>query len=277
MLVCLLLGWASPLLAAGRELHTFPTGPIYDFRWRLLALALAHGQPVGEACRLTPYAEAVTQNRSVLLVQSGALDVIALGTNADREARLLPIRIDLLRGIIGYRVFLIRATDQGHIARMDDARMRRELSLGLVRDWADLPIMVAGGFAVETAARFENLLPMLASGRFDALPRGLNEAALDLGAWRERYPQLALEQTRAVYYPYPVYFWVSRRNAALAGTIERGLRLALADGSFRKLFESYYAKEIALMRGTRRHVLFLPNPALPAGTAEPDTGWWWQR
>lgn len=274
-LTCLLSGWAGGLSAAEHPLRTFPTGSIYEFRWKLLELVLAHGQD-GESYRLVPYGEDITQNRSVLLVQSGAIDVIALGTNADREARLLPIRIDILKGIIGYRVFLIRASDQARIAGMDDARLKRELTFGLVSDWADLPIMVADGFAVETASHFENLFEMLAAGRFDAFPRGLNEATRDLAEYQGRYPGLALESSKALYFPYPVYFWVSRERPELARRIERGLRLALADGSFHDLFVTYYSKEIALMRRGRRHVLRLPNPNLPPGTEPPETRWWWQ-
>jgi len=30
------------------------------------------------------------------------------------------------------------------------------------------------------------------------------------------------------------------------------------------------------MKASRRQVLFLGNPLLPAGTVVPDTGWWWQ-
>jgi len=274
-LVCLLSGWAGVLPAAEHPLRTFPTGPIYAFRWKLLELALAHGQD-GETYRLVPYGEEITQNRAVLQVQSGAIDVIALGTNADREARLLPVRIDILKGIIGYRVFLIRAGDQARIAGMDDARLKRELTFGLVSDWADLPIMVADGFAVETAAHVENLVKMLEAGRFDAFPRGINEAATDLAEYHGLYPGLALESGKALYFPYPVYFWVSRERPELAGRIERGLRLALADGSFRALFMAHYAKEISLMTHHRRHVIRLPNPNLPPGIEEPETRWWWQ-
>jgi hypothetical protein len=272
VLACLLFGWAAPLAAAEQVIRCFPVGEIYAYRWKLLELALARG---GGAYRLVPLTDDITQARSFTLLRSGALDVVALGTNAEREAGALPVKIDILKGIVGYRVFLIRGADQARIARMDDAAMRRELAFGLQRGWADLPVEVAAGFAVETAAHYENLFKMLVAGRFDAFPRGLNEAYRDLAAYGKTYPQLALERTRALYFPYPVYFWVSRDRPALARVIERGLKLALADGSFRRLFRSCYAREIALMSKSRRHVLVLDNPFLPAGTSNPDTSWWW--
>ena len=276
MLVCLLLSWAWPRAAEAPTLRVYPTGKIYEYRWKLLELALAHCGGAAGNLRLLPYAGDITQNRSVRLTQSGAIDVVALGIPADREACLLPVPVDILKGTIGYRVFLIRGPDQGRIRGMDDAGLRRKLTYGLQRDWADRAVMVADGCAVESASRSENLFPMLMAGRFDAFPRGLNEARQDLAEHRGVFPGMALEQDNAIYFPYPVYFWVNREHAWLAREIERGLNLALADGSFRNLFVSCHSTEIALMKGTRRHVLFLSNPLLPAGTVAPDNGWWWQ-
>jgi len=267
-----------PLATAKEELiRYFPVGPIYEYRWKLLELALSHAHRDGdEAFRLVPYAEDTTQNRGMLLLQSGALDVIALGTNAERESRMLPIKIDILRGIVGFRLFVIRAADQTRIARMDERAMRQQLIFGLNSQWADLPILQGSGFTVVTSASYENLFGMLASGRFDAFTRGLNEARRELDQRKRTYPQLAVEKTKALYFPYPVYFWVSKSNTALAQRIEHGLNLSLADGSFRKLFETYHAQEISMLAGEKRQVIRLSNPIMPVGTAEPDTRWWWR-
>lgn len=271
----LLLALAAPLAAAA-TLRYFPVGPIYEYRWRLLELALAHTAPGQEPIRLEPYGEAATQNRGMLLLQSGNIDVIALGTNAEREARMLPIRIDILRGIVGYRLMVIRRADRARIAAMDEAALRRELSFGLNSQWADLPILRENGFAVVTSSSYENLFRMLAAGRFDAFTRGLNEAHRELEARQAQYPELAVEETKALYFPFPVYFWVARDNTALARRIERGLQLALADGSFRRLFETYHATEIARLAREKRQVIRLDNPILPAAAVAPDTRWWWR-
>lgn len=270
---------AAPLAVAGQAaLQYFPVGPIYEYRWKLLELALAHAPEKGasEPTRLVPYADDITQNRGMQLLQTGGIDVIALGTNSEREARMLPIKIDILRGIVGFRVFVIRSADQTRIARMDEQTLRKELTFGLNSQWADLPIMRANGFTVETSSSYENLFGMLVAKRFDAFPRGLNEAGRELGERRLAYPQLAVERTKALYFPYPVYFWVNKDNAALAQRIEHGLTAALADGSFRKLFETYHATEIALLAKEKRQVIRLNNPVLPPDTVVPDTHWWWR-
>jgi hypothetical protein len=273
----LLLGMALQGAEGGRPLRYYPVGRIYDYRWKLLELALAKGAGPGQTYRLVPCPDDITQARSERELESGSLDVLALGSTPQREDRLLPIRVDILKGIIAYRVFLIRAGDQGRIAGMDETALRRDLTFGLARGWADLPVMVAAGFAVETASDSGGLFRMLAAGRFDAFPRGLNEVYLDLAQHAKEFPQLAVERTKALYFPFPVYFWVNRGRPGLAGTIRRGLDRALADGSFRRLFMTTYAWEIDKVRTERRHVLKLPNPSLPPDAAAPDTHWWWPR
>ena len=282
---CLIAGWLiaawtafasiGQVAAAETTIRYFPSGLIYEYRWKLLELALAHTENTEAASRLVPYAEEVTQNRGISLLQSRAIDVIALGTNEEREAKLLPIRIDILRGIVGFRLLVIRATDQARIAKMNEGTLRRQITFGLNSQWADLPIMRANNFSVITSSNYENLFEMLAAGRFDAFPRGLNEARRELDERKQNYPQLAIEKSKALFFPFPIYFWVSKDNPALAKRIERGLRESLADGSFRKLFESYHAAEIASLKKEKRQVILLDNPILPAGTSKPDTSWWW--
>jgi hypothetical protein len=260
--------------AQDKVLHYFPAGPIYDFRWKVLELALAHAQP-GTPPHLAPLEEEVSQNRALTQLEAGDLDVIALGSNADREGRLLPIRIDILRGLVGFRLLIIRAADQDRIARMDDEAIRRQLTFGLNSQWADLPIMQAAGYKVATSTKHETLFEMLSSGRFDAFPRGTNEARQEIAQRKSIYPQLALEKTKALYFPYPIYFWVNKTNRALAETIERGLQLALRDGSFDRLFLSFHAADIAALAAEHRHVIMVDNALLPPGTPAPDTRSWW--
>lgn len=270
-----LLTCASHATAA-QPLRYYPSGLIYEYRWKLLDQALSHSTGTEAPPQLSAYPEDVSQNRAMQLLQSGEIDVLALGTNAEREASMQPIKIDILAGIVGFRVLVIRAEDKQRIAGLDDAALRKQLVFGMNSQWADLPIMRANGYAVEASANYENLFSMLASGRFDAFPRGLNEAARELDERKTRYPQLAVEQSKALFFPFPIYFWVRKGNTALARRIEHGLKLAQADGSFRKLFESYHAAEIAAMKSEKRHVIRLDSPILPAGTPAPDTSWWWR-
>jgi hypothetical protein len=273
--LALLLASVAPASAAeSTEIRYYPSGQIYDYRWQLLALALAHtgGAPV----QLRAYREDVSQNRAMELLHDHAIDVIALGVSPERMSRLLPVRIDILRGILGYRILFVRADEQSKIKAMDDERLRRNLLFGMGAQWADVPIMQSNGFRVETSPGYENLFDMLEAGRFDAFARGLNEINREAVSVLPKYPNLVVESSKALYYPYPVYFFVNRENVSLARRIELGLKLALADGSFRRLFLQDHGRDIALQHLKLRHVICLRN-SLPDHAMPPDTSWWWKQ
>ena len=215
------------------------------------------------------------QDRILLLVRSGDIDVTTFGSTAKRETLLRPIRIDILRGMLGYRVFLIRQKDAARIAQLSRDELRQYLQLGFNSQWTDLAILQSNGFHVTTSPSYDGLFAMLASSRFDAFPRGLNEAWHEIDEQTTRYPQLTVEKTWALFTPYPVYFWVRKDNIILAKQIERGLNQALADGSFHQLFMQYYANEIEHIKNEKRRVIYLNNPLLPPNGAEIDTHWWW--
>jgi hypothetical protein len=114
---------------------------------------------------------------------------------------------------------------------------------------------------------YESLFEMLAAGRFDAFPRGLNEVGSEMKEQLPRYPGLTLEKTKAIYFPFPVYFWVSKQNTPLARRVLQGLKLAERDGSFKALFLRHHAEAIQLlatMAGKPRRSP-IPNcrPAMP--------------
>ena len=113
-----------------------------------------------------------TQNRGIVLLQSGTIDVIALGTNEERESKLHPIKIDISRGIVGFRLLVIRAADQARIRTDGRRRAADSVDFWPQSPVGRLPIMEANGFSVTTSSGYEDLFAMLVAGRFDALPAG---------------------------------------------------------------------------------------------------------
>lgn len=277
-----LLGWylaASCWAAASQTavVRYYPAGDIYEYRWKLLELALEHTRGSDGPFRLQlGIPAAVSQDRSIRLLQEGQLDVLAFASNPEREAMLRPVRIDILRGILGYRVFLIRENDQARFARLDEKSLRKDIVLGFNPHWADFAILQANGFKVVEADHYDKMFEMLAMGRFDAFPRGINEAGREVTTFGLQNLGLAVEKSFALYMEFPVYFWVARNNDGLARRIERGLTLALADGSFKALFLRYHAAEIAQIKREKRRVIRLKNPLLPPQTPPVDTSWWWK-
>ncbi len=279
-----LLGLAAlqPLAAAAAApagpapLKAFPTGPTVEFRWELLRLALSTCPEPWNQLRIEDAgAETVTQGRTELLLQDGQADVGAFGVTAQRIAHLRPIRIDLLRGLIGLRFLVVKRENVERFGRMTEDEILHKVRYGSQAQWADVGLMQANGMQLELVSNAQKLYLMLATGRFEALSRGANEVFAELKANADIASQLAIEPLHALYYDYPVWFWVRRDNEPLARAIETGLRNILRDGSFRELFLDRHRAEIEFARKSRRRVIRLSSSALPQPLEAPDTSWWW--
>jgi hypothetical protein len=170
------------------------------------------------------------------LKNNGIINLMWDGTNRQREAELWPVRVSLLRHLNDYRVFLIRAEDSERFKAIHTLDQLRALKAGAGVNWPSTDILRANKLPVVTSIAYEYLFPMLRAKRFDYMPRGVYEAFHEQRA--NPNEKLAIEQTIFLHYPVPFYFFVSRENAALGKRVERGLRIAIKDGSFDKLLAS---------------------------------------
>lgn len=204
--------------------------------YSLLELALAKTEAVDGPFDVQMSPWALTGARFISQLEKGnGIDVIWSMTNDELERRLLRIPIPLQRGLNSHRVFLIREGDQDIFSAINSLAELKALRAGMVKYWPDTAILKANGLTVVTA-RYELLFKMLSAGRIDYLPRSLYEV------WQEQEAHasegLVIEKSLMLYYHGPIYFFVNRNNKALAERIERGLRIAIKDGSFDKLFFS---------------------------------------
>ena len=204
---------------------------------KLLQLALRKTEDTDGPFKIVEYPHLLTKARfEAELKREGIIDVIWSTNNKNMEAEFLPIRVSLLKDLNSYRIFLIRTEDQGkfnQIKKLDDLR---KLRAGQGSHWTDTDILLANDLPVVTSPLFEPLFNMLIGKRFDYFPRGLDEI------WNEEKffsdKGIRIEQRLMLNYPATKYFFVNKRDTALADRIERGLKIAIADGSFDNLFNS---------------------------------------
>lgn len=274
LLACLHAAQAAPHV---ERIGYFQKDQRYAYRIDLLRLALENTRAEYGDYALIPVAGEMTQARGeAFLAHPGSpVRVAFLPTTVEREKHFLPVRIPILRGILGYRVLLIHARNTEKFAEVQTLdQLRQHFRAGFGTDWADLKILRHNGLPVVDTPSYESLFRMLHAGRFDYFPRGLNEAWRELEVWRPELKALQVEERLALYYPYPVYYFVNRADTQLAQRIEMGLRRALEDGSFEKLFRKYHEDDIRRARIGERRLLRLENPNLPADTPALGTGWW---
>jgi ABC-type amino acid transport substrate-binding protein len=264
LLACLLLVWQVAATAA--EVVRFPKPEFegdhrYDYAGQVLQLVLSK---TGVDYRIQAAEFAMNQERQVQELEAGrSIDVGPIPSSAEREARLLPIRIPLNKGLLGWRLGLIRKGDKDLFAGVNTLDDLKRVRLAQGQEWPDTQILQANGIPVITAPKYEGLFKMLTGKRFDYFPRSTMEI------WDEQEHNastLEVEPHLALHYFYDAYFMVNRKNTKLAKDIRDGFEKAIADGSFDKLFQQYFGERLRKARLETRTVIELRNPLLTPGT-----------
>lgn len=167
--------------------------------------------------------------------------------------------IDL--GIVGYRVSFVSELNKARLAAIDSFEKLKQLSVGQGHGWSDVGILRDNGFKVFEASNYQGLFPMVAANRFDFFPRGINEF---LGEWyaNKNIENLTYDQTFALYYPLPRFFYSHKNNKAGLARIKKGLEISYADGSLMELWRENYQQSIDFVKLKERRVYKINNPTL---------------
>jgi len=202
------------------------------------------------------------------------LNVMWAMTSKAREAALCPLRVPLDRGLLGWRVPLIRSVD---LPSWRPAPTRKELarrSAGQGLQWPDVEILRANGFSVETAANTSNLFEMLKAGHVDYFPRSVLEAQDELLAYGGN--QLAIAPELVIRYPTASYAFLSQNCRLLVSPLTRALDDLARDGGLVRVFNQYFLDQLDPLSLPARHVIPLENPLLPAATPLKQADFWWR-
>lgn len=248
------------------------TNSIEDYAKGLLKLALSKIPDKNYEYKET--LPNTSEERMVSLLIDKQLDVVWYATTNDLEERMLPIRICIYRGLLGQRVLMIKKGTQYKFDGIKTLEDLKKVSLGQGRFWADTNVLTANGLNVVKVLKYEGIFYMLDGDRFDAFPRGVHEPWAEM----KRYPKLALdvEKNLLLSYVNPFYFFVNKSNPQLAADIERGLRIALEDGSFNEYFlnDPTVRDVVANANLKDRITIKLSNPSLPPKTPVNDASLW---
>jgi hypothetical protein len=150
---------------------------------------------------------------------------------------LLPIKIDLLKKLGNYRIFLIRRDDQERFSEINSLKDLRKLRGGMGAQWPDRIVMEKNDLPLVLNVNYFNLFKMLRANRFDYLSRGIYQVLPELSVKENQ--ELVLEQHLLLEYENPLYFFVNKKNTLLAKRLETGLNMAIADGSLNEIFNQF--------------------------------------
>jgi hypothetical protein len=233
-----------------------------EYPVRLLELAL---QKSGTEYDIRSHTRPLPQGAALQRLAAGnTINVVWSMTSKEREDELLPIRIPIDKGLFGYRVAFVRQSHKTLMADVKTLDDLRQFSAGQGHDWPDTQILQGNGIKVVTSPAYEGLFTMLHAGRFDYFPRSVLEIWDE--APKAATQDIAVDESVLLYYPTAIYFFVNKKDRALADLIELGLNKAITDGSFDILFYERFGSVIKRANFKGRVPITLHNPLLPAAT-----------
>lgn len=260
---------ARPLLAQPGEpvrlpRHISMPDPQMAYVRRVVELALSRGH---SRLAVHPVDLDMTQGRTLVELATGhaPIDLMWTMTDIQRESSgLLPVRIPIDRGLLGWRLLLVRRSELAQWRQVHTLKQLGQRLAGQGHDWPDTAILRANGLQVGTSSGYDALFRMLAAGRIDYFPRSILEIDAEMASGR--YPELAIAPDLMLQYPAAAYLFVSPTRPDLAAELKAGLEAAVADGSFQRLHREQYGPVIKAHPIAVDRVIKLSNPLLPPET-----------
>jgi hypothetical protein len=212
-----------------------------------------------------------TQNRAIrLLGDKDGIDVFWSVTSDEREKQALAIRIPIVKGVLGYRLGVIKKSRIDYFSTLKNDGELRDLRFGLRGDWPDSVIFKDNDFKVLEYSQESGGYELLEASRIDVLP--IDALFVEHVA---NMADLAIDPLHVYYYPSAVYFFVNKHNKALYQKLKSGLDKAIEDGSFDTLFNSHFADELTKLALDKRQKITLVNTLLPASAPIHTKKYWY--
>lgn len=279
------------LVAAEPMIVRYQNSGQYDahnaFQFELIHMALDITRAEFGDHQIKPYTSANTAKRQAILLAEGKLMNMhwaSPGTPIAQQTEVIQVPFNILQGLLGYRICLINQESRAQFATIDNLNDLRQIRIGQGQDWTDTRIYHHNQIPVMEAPGLENLFPILASDRFDCLALGLNEVQFKYRQEKQRFKRLMIEPHLLLYYDFPTYLYVSRSEPRLAERMTRGLQLLETSGAFSRLFNHYFAADLAQLNLDKRKIICLKSPYLAQTSqcetpiniypgSDPNSGW----
>lgn len=177
-----------------------------------------------------------------------------------RELKPVPIPIDM--GLQSWRIFLIDQKSQPALRAAQSLNELAQLRAGAGSAWATLQSLQEARLRVVTGSNYIGMFQMLMAGRFDYLPRGVNEIFAEYDTYKPANPTLAVEETLLLHDQIPSLFFVSPQEPRLHRRITAGMEALLKEGTLERLVLSYHRNDLLRAKLCGRKRFELPNRQL---------------
>jgi hypothetical protein len=212
--------WATTTTDVTYPAYETATDSRFNDLIEILRVALEKTVPEFGPFELAPSRARMNEQRYLAELKNGQwINVAWSSTSVEKENELLPLRIPLRKGLLGYRIALIAKEGQVKIDAVHEIGDLKKLIIGQGRGWGDVQLYQSNGIHV-TETEYSNLFKMTNEGRIDMFPRGIGEVFAEFAVHDKDNPNLVIEKNLLIYYPWPYYFFFNKDNAALQHRID---------------------------------------------------------
>lgn len=251
------------------------------FGWEVLAAVLERTRATHGDYSLTvsPDPEQALRFRHETRSADVQVNTVILTISPEWNDTLLPVRIPLMRGLLGYRLLLVHRADLDKFRSIETLGGLRQVTFGSVQHWVDTTILQEAGLPVVIGTNYDGLVKMMRAHRFETMTFGVHEIEAEM-AVIEKDPanDIVVEPHLLLHYFLPVYLWFSKdqEGQRRAERVKAGLTGMVADGSLEKLFNARFGSVIARYDLARRTVIELPDPVVGPEDPIGDSRLWYR-
>ncbi|WP_168188079.1 transporter substrate-binding domain-containing protein [Hahella sp. CCB-MM4] len=241
-----------------------------EYPVKLLEMALRNS---GADITLESSKEIIPQGRAMnLVLHNEGVHVLWAMTSEEREIELLPIKVPIYKGLIGWRLCIVHPDNADRLAGITSLAELRGVVFVQGHDWPDLEILRSNQLMVESVSNYQAMFKMIGARHVDAFPR----AVIEIWPEVEAHDNLQVDSHLLIRYPAAVYYFVNRQNKPLHDAISAGLNTSIANGDFERLFNAFYSDAINRAQLEHRKIIDLKNPLLPTDTPIDNLSLWYR-
>lgn len=229
----------------------------HPFFLEILQNAISKAEPEIGEYDIVPSAQ-MSVSEAFEALRKGEIDVFIGGPNVDREQQAKVIYVPLDRGLLGFRVCMVKENTPPlvNIAGANDV-IEKKISIGVGEAWVDRYVYQNAGFEVITSPSFPDLFSMLREGEFDCFSRSVNE--IDTEIAKQQNEGLKSDQNILFVYPNSAFMFVNPHKPELHQNLSIGIGRSIEDYDFYEIFDKHYAN-ILIQHGIyERKLVFLEN------------------
>lgn len=168
----------------------------------------------------------------------------------------------LTKGLLGYRLLIIRNESQQQFKNISSIKELQSLSVGIPATWGDAEIFRKNDYNVVEEGIYDELFRLLRRKRFDYTTLGVNEIEDAFEHKARLIGGLIVEPSAMVYYPFPLVFYVSSKAPQLAERVAAGLNATISCDEYEKIFDAHHGDFVRRLNLKGRKIFSLENPFL---------------